>query len=745
MYWAHSDSSGRSKNDPRGRWQGLHPHLLAVARLAERFAQAARPDDETWRHQAFLAGALHDLGKYTDAFQRRLDGSREKAPHAIHGAALAYRRFASAETAFVIAGHHAGIPDRSDLQSKVHKQEQTGDLTGLWSRALSDFPLLADLSPLPHAVSLGMDMRIRMLLSCLVDADRLDTEASAAGRTVCYEPHEADAGQLLSALYRAIDSRVANVPDGVVKQARREVLEHCIAAAEWPESILSLTVPTGGAKTLASLAFALERVKRKMAHRVIVVIPYLSIIEQNAQVFRDALGDDVILEHHSGHFERLRPSKQDRDVLVHEEVCEGDDVPGTRQPTENWNVPVIVTTSVRFFESILSNRPSDLRRLHHVARSVVILDEVQTLPRHFLCPLLSVVKELSENWGVTFVSCSATQPAFMKPPNALPGDARWQAGTMREIIREPAHLFQRLQRVTVEWPGPEATPWRQVAAGMAAAGQALCIVNTREQAATLYREVRGINAEGAIHLSTRQCAAHRLVILAEIRRRMNVGEPCLVCSTQLVEAGVDLDFPLVYRALGPLDSIIQAAGRCDREGKLTAEAGRPAGRLIVFRTEDAKTPPNAYKEATGTTETMLGEGRLDCIDDPAVLREFFNRHYGNEADLGSALEKDRQALKFRTVADEFEMIADLTRDIFVSYDQKARDSLERLRAIGQMTAELRLDLQRYVVGLRAHEFREATVALHEVRKGSDLWICIDGFYDEDLGFVLKRSSGEFVV
>lgn len=417
------------------------------------------------------------------------------------------------------------------------------------------------------------------------------------------------------------------------------------------------------------MAFALERaLALPEVRRIIVVIPYLSIIEQNAQVFIDALGADAILEHHSG----------DSDAREAEDFYEN---PRKRRATENWDAPIIVTTSVRFFESLFSHRPSDLRRVHNVARSVVILDEVQTLPRNFLQPILGMMEDLANQWQTTFLFCTATQPAFEK---SKPEDSRWKPGTVQEIMPQPRDLFGQLKRVVVEWPKEKST-WKEIAAGLVDAGRALCIVNTRSHALALYREVAGnpaVGADSLFHLSARMCPAHRLKTIAEIKGRLeDASASCIVVSTQVVEAGVDLDFPVVYRAVGPLDSIAQAAGRCDREGLLTAASGCPAGKVIVFEPEDQSTPPGVYREATERTRALIREGGLS-IDDPECIRQYFDRLYG-EANLGADTEKLRRESKFRDLSKEFEMIPDNTESVFVPRLQFFRHTGSRLIPAGR--------------------------------------------------------------
>jgi CRISPR-associated endonuclease/helicase Cas3 len=731
-YWAHSDPRDLPDTHPDACWQPLNEHLRQVGALAEGFAKEAKPGDSDFRFTARAAGLLHDLGKYTSEFQCKIRGEASlSAPHSAHGAAKAWKAKA-VEAAFAISGHHAGLPNPKGGKAALWERtrEVDGMLDGLWCTAVNDCPELLECGELLRASAAdlkGFDLRTRMLFSCLVDADRIDSSGdSQTGGPL-------SAASRLEQLLRFIEQRAAGVPDGPVKRARMDVLGACRAAAGRSGNIFSLTVPTGGAKTLSSMAFALQRaVAFPEVRRIIVVIPFLSIIEQNAQVFIDAFGPDAILEHHSG----------DVDTRDDEDLYEN---PHKRRATENWDAPIIVTTSVRFFESLFSHRPSDLRRVHNIARSVVILDEVQTLPRKFIQPILSMMKDLADHWRTTFLFCTATQPAFERSKEE---DLRWAHGTVQEIMPQPRELFGRLKRVEVEWPKGKST-WKEIAAGLVEARRALCIVNTRNHASALFREVlgaTGIDGASVFHLSARMCPVHRLKTIAKIKARLDdSAAPCIVVSTQLVEAGVDLDFPVVYRAVGPLDSIAQAAGRCDREGRLTASLGRPAGRVVVFEPPEPKVPPGVYQEATERTQALIQEGGLS-IDNPDCIRQYFDRLYG-EANLGKDIEEMRTELKFRKLGEEFEMIPENTRSVFVPYDPEARKLIEQLMATGVLYLGPRRQLQRYTIGLYPHEILAAARSgiLYEVRTGMDLWICPEGFYDEKLGLVTEPSASRMVV
>ena len=741
-FWAHSDRDGLPPGAPGAKWQTLCEHLTNVSDLAEQLARHAAPDYVHFQELARWSGMLHDYGKYTDCFQERITTGKGKCPHAIHGAAMAFGGSKSdplglqaPHIGLAIAGHHAGMPDFDCFRDRANQSRK--EAVELLSRASRDLPAIGNLLQAGarelEKVGGRFDLFTRMLFSCLVDADRLDT----AGRSSMQAPLQG--AKRLHILLEHIAQLTGGSEN--VKQARREVLEDCLTAAEFPQQLLSLSVPTGGGKTLSAMAFALKRaaMKPEQYRRIIVVIPYLSIIEQNAEVYSKIFGNEAILEHHSGSFAPLA----ERDPKHFAPMQEGEDLyqqGGQRPETENWDAPFVVTTSVRFFESLFSNHPSDLRRVHNIARSIVILDEVQVLPRPLLGPLLGMMEELSKDWGCTFVMSTATKPGFQKAAEAERKDCRWETGTVREIVRAPATLHSRLRRVTIDWRIRETVDWPEVADWMLGEKQALCVVNIRDHAVQLLDKLQGAGKDdGALfHLSTRMCPAHRLDVLAEIRKRLKGNESCLVVSTQLIEAGVDVDFPVAFRALGPLDSIVQVAGRADREGLLTDSLGKPGGRLVVFKPVDHRMPPNEYEHAAGTTEA-LAAGRSIQPDDLEAMANFFERYYG-EADLGTSLLELRNRFKFASLADQFEMISSRTQDVFVPYGE-GRIFIDELYAIGQLTGELRRKLQRYRIGLQPWEFKEAQRAgVCELRPASNVWIAGDTLYDLQKGLRFFKKS-----
>lgn len=769
-YWAHSASG------VTGKVQQLREHLPNVGLLCRKLGEDTRPGDKNFAEQAEWAGALHDLGKYQDKFQKRIRGQHVQCPHAVHGAAFLGSGILPSISprhswiaGIAIAGHHAGLPDvfAADEHSFLCKTKQfREEAVRLVEIARADsfyldqllkrkFPALCE-EDVP-----GLDLRERMLFSCLVDADRLDS----AGRS--WNPIPLDAEAKLNLLRTEIAHLSTRRMPSNVADARSRVQQDCVAAASFPGSLFSLTVPTGGGKTLAAMTFALERAAAfpERYRRVIVVIPYLSIIEQTADVYRRIFGDKAVLEHHSGAAIPLRAKRMESEeiyVPVTEKPGEfaGEDNDWKRQPdvTENWDAPLIVTTSVRFFESLFSNRPADLRRVHNVARSIVVLDEVQTLPVNLVTPLLKMIEELSRDWGCTFVFSTATQPAFEKSAR-LGHDERLPQGSIREIVQQPQRLYTMLNRVKICWQIEQPTPWEEIARKMLAEKQALCVVNLRDHASVLYDHVLRLAKEvgsatgGIYHLSTRMCGAHRLRVIDAIKNRLAEKKPCRVISTQLVEAGVDIDFPLVMRALAPLDSIIQAAGRADREGRITAELGQPGGRVIVFRSEDDKVPRGAYREATDVAKRIALEwqGEGIQVDSTEALALYYERYYGDR-DLGIKLQQmrtlegsdSRRGLAFATLAEQFEMIGNRTRDVYVPDDKEGEQLLNQLRKTGFMTLELRRALQRHSVGLQPYEFEKAKGVISKLAD-NEIWIAGERSYDPVKGLRLELASDDFIV
>lgn len=749
-YYAHTAQGpdGRPDKD-RLRWQLLRDHLRNVASLARRFAEPLGLADE-----AELAGLLHDLGKYSERFQDRL---QNPAIHGInHWAAGTSHAAAMASVAFAIDGHHTGIParDGNGIRQTIAKMrddrereafcrcpEPVGDLL---RRCEADgiqltAPLIRKLgTPFSEA------LRTRMLFSCLVDSDFLDTEehfTPGSGRQ--RRVPELQPKRALEILL----NRLANLPtEGDLNHRRRKLLSDCLLAATHAPGLFTLTAPTGSGKTLSSLAFALRHIEHQNAllpegdpcrfNRIIVVIPFTSIIEQTARVYRDlfedVFGPDYVLEHHSSVAPRERNEDYGRDAEVER-------LRRARLAAENWASPLVVTTNIQFFESLFSNRPSDCRKLHNVGRSVVLFDEVQTLPPHLLPSLLSGVKLLTRDYGVSAVFMTATQPAF-----AAAGDAVIGGWNPTPIAADENGLAEALRRTRIELPSPEQTlPWTRLADRLAAEPQALCVVNTTADARRLFALLRDRSAGGLFHLSSRLCPQHRREKLETIRQHLREGLPCRLVSTQLIEAGVDVDFPVAYRALGPLDSIIQTAGRCNREGKCPEP--RP---VIVFRPEGMKTPPGAYRIATAKTVEFLARhpDAAERLHLPEFYAAYFRELYGllgPESAKHDPVFAACEALDFPKAAEECSLIGDNTRAVLVKWGRGIELAGKLAHQQHLTSAECR-EAQRFSVNLYRGEFSDAQGKgyLYQPAKDWDFWVW-NSDYDTELGLGHIDLSAEY--
>lgn len=680
------------------RFQSLEDHLRGVARRAGEFGAAFGSAD--W---AYLAGLYHDVGKCHPRFQGYLRASSGYQPdagsaakgfdHAITGASLAIERFEPVGKllAYVIAGHHAGLADWVSADApagslSIRLRDRAGQLAeSLRTGALPTDVVgaAAPMTPAPVRSEEAMHLWARMLFSCVVDADSLDAEAFANPNA---EAVRAGWSSLADLERNLVTKLAALSSDGLLNALRTEVREQAMRHAEDAPGIFSLTVPTGGGKTLTSLAFALAHARAHGLRRVIYAIPYLSIIEQTAQVFRDALGTDV-LEHHSS----IDVDDTDwRSALA----------------AENWDAPVVVTTTVQLFESLYASKRSRCRKLHNLAGSVIVLDEAQLLPTDYLEPILSALRVLVEGFGVTVVLCTATQPAL--GDHQRPSGARFTGlSDVRELVDDPLDLVRQLERVTIEWPPDPAVPipWTEVAGELAAEHQVLCVVNRRADARTLAALV-----PGAQQLTALMCAEHRSDVLTDIQRRLGAGEIVRVVSTQLVEAGVDIDFPVVWRAMAGLDSVAQSAGRCNREGRLER------GRVRVFVPPRPSPIGHLLRGETATRSLLAATGGIGLLA-PDGYRRYFELLYSVTDGLDRRrilpmLTRDASLLQFsfRTAGERFQMIDDEgMTTAFVPYKDGAQhiETLRRLIARDERPSRLFLRrLQRYTVSLRASEMAE---------------------------------------
>ena len=759
-YYAHTAETATGERDQnKSHWQLLSTHLSNVAEWAGQFAAPFGLADE-----ARLAGLLHDLGKYGKRFQQRLENhSIRGINHWAHGAFASFEK-KNIRLPFAIDGHHTGMPAYSSDEFKrslknsmkdfrvgngvVSETGQEESVNELLARANND---AISLGPFPSAseMSFAEALRTRMLFSCLVDADFLDTEnhfdsERAESRSAPSLAEETAFEAVMKSLPGFSVDRQVNQARQQLLQARQQLLTDCLAAAERKPGLFSLTAPTGSGKTLASLAFALKHCCRHNAclpatshdrfRRIIVVIPFTSIIEQTAKVFRDlfkpVFGPNYVLEHHSAvAWGELDSGHQD---------AEDAQIRRARLAAENWASPLVVTTSVQFFESLFAHRPSRCRKLHNIARSVVIFDEVQTLPTHLVPSLLSAVNCLTRDYGVTAVFCTATQPAFGTAAEAI--DDGWQP---REISSRPDAMAETLKRTTITIRSPEDSPadWQELASEISQHNCVLCVVNTRTQAAELFQL---LPEEGRFHLSAAMCAAHRSDKLAVIRQRLKENKTCRLISTQLIEAGVDVDFPIAYRALGPLDSIIQTAGRCNREGLLPE-----SGPVTVFTPPSGGMPRGAYKTAAQETESFLAEFPDAPLHQPETYQRYFARLYetlGPDSANKDCAYRASKDFDFPAAAKACQLIGDETRAVLVPYG-RGRDLIETIRHQQHLTADLARQCQRFTINFYESEFQKSrntgviTPLLKDEDESMFFW---SSSYDDQLG-ACNYEAEQFVL
>lgn len=697
-----------------GRTQTILEHLKGTASLCSAFAAAF--DAEA---QGQLAGMAHDIGKYSAAFQRRLHGG-PKVDHASAGAfeCLKARQLPAA---FVISGHHGGLPDGGGRGDAAGAGTFWGRINRASQGKLEDYHAWQREFSLPHAnipafagKKLDGMFFTRMLLSCLVDADYTDTGAFMGGSS--YPPASSSS---MEELWRRLETYVSGwfPPKGALNMQRCVILEQCMSAgAQYGPGLFTLTVPTGGGKTVASLSFALAQAKARRMKRIVYVIPYTSIIEQTAQAFREILGDENVLEFHSG----VQFDQQEDDASSPEAA------PLTRS-VETWDVPVIVTTAVQFFESLYACQPSKCRKLHNLAQSVLIFDEAQMLPLPYLRPCVWAIAQLVRHYGASAVLCTATQPAldpiFQEFAPEIP---------IREICPMAEAHWESFRRVSFQQAG--TLSWMDLAARLQQQEQVLCVVNTRRAAREVFRQLSG---SGNFHLSTLMYPAHRKRILDEIRRRLRDGLPCRVVSTSLIEAGVDVDFPAVYRELSGLDSILQAAGRCNREGKRPPEDSI----VTIFQGEDP--PPRLF-------ETSIGAGKivLDHCQDVSS-RAAIHTYFSTLLDLKGAEAQDAHHIlplmeseffPFRTVAERFHLIESPTTTVYLPLEEGA--GLVELLRSGQYSRTLYRRLGQYGVSVYPQHLAalEQAGALEHLEDGSVVLRDI-GLYTQTTGLTLEPSGG----
>lgn len=738
------------------------PLTMHLARVADRAAAFAKPyNGET---EARLAGLLHDIGKYGDLFQRRLEGTERGIDHWSAGAWEALSRYHAngIAAALAIQGHHVGL----QVSSKSHLSElepqrcarriQPLRLSGPRDEIVAR--MQQDLLPLPdfensrsaysglESICAGM-LDVRLLFSALVDADYLETASHFEGLVV-EDSAPLNPNTALSALDEYVMRlRCASGSAESINNLRQALFESCRTAGDRRPGLFTLTAPTGAGKTLAMLAFALSHALRHGLRRIVVVLPYLSIIEQTARVYEDVfakcsqLGDygRYVIEDHS--LAGTHPAVLDR---------AGADVDDPRERSRleearTWSAPIIVTTSVQMLESLFANRPGPCRKLHHLPGSIIVFDEVQTLPLALAIPTLATLSHLSTAYGSTVVFSTATQPAFSHLDTHV-RELKGPGWNPAELVPDHRRLFAAVKRrVSVEWPHGAKVTWEEVSEDLMKHESVLCVVNLKRHAAELFSLLRSSGVEGLFHLSTNMCPRHRQDVLREVRTRLEEGLPCRLVATQCVEAGVDLDFPRVLRALGPLDAIAQAAGRCNRNGRADS------GSVRVFVPEDERYPGEHYRRAAAITSALLkmsGPEGLE-LNEPSTYERYYRELYAL-----SEPEKSREQLRDALIRQDFPEVARLYRvipndavNLLVPYDPSAFARLVSLAGAGPVDTRWRSEARPYIVSVYRprpsdplQSFVNAVTLVGGVHSEEwFVWTGSDG-YDRDLGLVVPATS-----
>ncbi len=675
---AHLKESGNS-------WaiQTIEEHAEGVALLAGRSASAFHAS--AWGE---LCGKWHDLGKYSSDFQQHIKAASGydsalrdpgKVDHATAGALIA-RQVLGKEgfylpIAYCICGHHAGLHDYygDGAANLSHHLQETEKLQALQEHLQVQKPPQL---PIPNVaqedIPIFWHLWIRMLFSCLVDADSLDTERFMNPDQYALRSQFDDLTVLKERFDRYLGKFERCAPT-LLNHTRAKIQSLCRESGRGTQGIYSLTVPTGGGKTLSSMLWALEHAFANGCRRIIIAIPYTSIVVQTANVLKEIFGEDNVVEHHSN-----------------ADLDSEDDRRG-KLATENWDAPIIVTTNVQLFESLYANRRSRCRKLHNIANSVLILDEVQMLPPENLHPIVDVLKCLQKYFGVSVLMTSATQPALAGSIGT--GKAKFDGLVSKEIISDKDTLFELLRRVDIQF-AQHPYSYDSLAFELVSHPQALCVVNSRKDAQMLYEAVKAISNVPVIHLSRMMCQQHIMDRIEEIRDKVSPEQssPVIVISTQLIEAGVDIDFPIVYRAMAGLDSIAQAAGRCNREGR------QQCGQVVVFDFEEARSR-GLMRKAAEAADELIQQGKTGFLA-PQETEEFFRSYYGrlnttDKAEIQTLLYNAHPA--FSSAAANFRLIESEGLTVFVPYGEGARLICELQQ--GNPSSSLMRRLQRFSVSI----------------------------------------------
>lgn len=715
------DCLAHRRNETDKKEQLLITHLKNTAELCSEFAKCVN-----LKEYGYYIGMMHDIGKYSDSFQKRIRGSSIKVQHSLSGAKEAYNlRLPMA--AFCISGHHGGLPDigtrgdDGDDATFCGKMSRRLEDYSYWSKEQNEYKTGQITEP---CCSNGIDYAFltKVMFSCLVDADFLDTESFMSDSVNRLK------GDSIEVLLERLNEYILkwNKPVKKLNKLRTDMLNECVSCGkESNEKLFTLTVPTGGGKTVSSLAFALNYAKRKNKKRIIYVIPYTSIIEQNAGVFRSILGSSNVIENHCN----VDLSSDKNDELRTKKTL----------ASENWDAPVIVTTAVQFFESIYSARPSKCRKIHNIADSVIIFDEAQMIPVPYLLPCVSAIWELTQMCNCAAVLCTATQPNLDGFFNYLRGEKSDYA--ISEICISAKDVTDDFRRADFSFDGKLDDD--EIAARLNECRQVLCIVNKKAHSKKLFAMLQ--NSDGNFDLSTHMYPAHRKAVIAEIKKRLEQDKPCRVVSTSLIEAGVDIDFPVVYRAIAGIDSVLQAGGRCNRENKHS----RKESIVHIFDTEFVV----PYQQINVDVARKIFDEYGSEIYKPEAVKKYFDSlYYYKNSDKSftvfdkNGILKNLEKFNFDTVSSDFKLIDNNTKTLYIPTEGN-KNEISYLRS-GKYNKELFRILQNYAVNLYDLEFSKLDNVGAIEKVDNDFYILAsDKYYDKDTGVVIpeeKLGSGIFL-
>jgi CRISPR-associated endonuclease/helicase Cas3 len=721
-YYAHSENDRHEKHL-------LSDHLCETAKFTESFTWKL-----AYKPVFYLAGLMHDLGKYQREFQRYLEtgGKRGSVPHASWGAGWSrLRRLIEASVA--IDGHHKGLPNNSAWKSDTEpfRREEVEGFHEIVKTFLSDLGIEIDsfnaLESLSFSDASEREIFIRYLFSALTDSDWLSTEKHF--NKIAFDTRSSlvlPVDELISKLEMEFSKKPRN---GTINLMRNETRFQALQKADMPCGFYSLALPTGMGKTLTSMAWALNHAKKNRLKRIIVVLPFVNIIDQTAQILKEIFGDDWVLEHHSGYNEDEKTiGENEKNYSVIEQR--------KKLACENWDYPIIVTTTVQFFESLFSNRPSRCRKVHNIAESVVIFDEVQTLPKEVVLPTLQMLKNVLPIMKTSFLFCTATQPAFEKRENFDGID------NITPLIENPDELYEGTKRVKYYFIN-DLSPvdsGRLLEIASQETKSILVIFNTKKAALEFYNSAKNNQCrERQYHLSTAMCPSHRKNVIENIRTDLKAGKNILVSSTQLIEAGVDFDFPVVFRAIAPLEAIIQAAGRCNRENKL----GKSGGKVFLFKLFDSGMPDKTYAACATHAEEFLRTDMNQLHDWRA-----FNKYYSQVVRL--YVDPDRYKVNtargqfnFQVVNDSYHIIRNQTDPLFVfQFNDESRSLFHAVEHKKFLSREDFRKLQPYTVQVYKHFLLQHAKLCKLMPQGFTVWY---GGYDMDTGISVEPLDADKMV